>query len=200
MPCKTIARPFRLPLTVLPCAHISGIRHSVRGGSAQIRNPYQSLGMDGKTFSNCPVAVNVLPVTTQDSTLVNATDNFKAQVRAKEAAAEGAFRPERRQRTRMSVHWPVRLLKEGAVSGIQTTTQNLSSSGFYCLSITPLPPGETLICALTVPAYDPRSQERTISLECRALVVRAEAAADGLFGIACRIEDYHLVGDARSGV
>lgn len=84
------------------------------------------------------------------------------------------------------------MLKDGAVSGIHTTTHNLSSSGFYCLSATPLLPGEHLVCVLTVPAYDPRSQERTITLECRALVMRAEATTDGLFGIACRIEDYHL--------
>jgi hypothetical protein len=103
-----------------------------------------------------------------------------------------ALTPERRKRPRTSVHWAVRLLKEGAVSGIHTTTHNLSSSGFYCLSATPLLPGDSLICILTVPAYDPTSQQRTMRLECRAFVMRAEATADGLFGIACRIEDYHL--------
>ena len=76
---------------------------------------------------------------------------------------------------------------------MQSVTQNLSSSGFYCLSRTPLTPGESLLCTLTMPTYDPKSRERTISLECRASVMRAEATAEGLFGIACRIEDYHLV-------
>jgi hypothetical protein len=122
--------------------------------------------------------------------LANATDIFR-QLRTRESA-DCAFTPERRKRPRTSVHWPVRLLKEGAVSGIHTTTHNLSSSGFYCLSATPLLPGESLICIVTVPAYDPRSQERTMRLECRALVIRTEATADGMFGIACRIEDYHL--------
>jgi PilZ domain len=130
--------------------------------------------------------------------LANATDIFRAQLRTRESA-DGAFIPERRKRPRTSVHWPVRLLKEGAVSGIHTTTHNLSSSGFYCLSATPLLPGESLLCILTVPAYDPRSQERTITLECRALVMRAEATPDGLFGIACRIEDYHLAGQDAAG-
>ena len=119
-------------------------------------------------------------------------------MRTRETAA-GVSIPERRKRPRTSVHWPVRLLKEGAASGIHTITHNLSSSGFYCLSATPLLPGEALLCILTVPAYDPRSQERTMTLECRALVMRAEATADGLFGIACRIEDYHLAGQDASG-
>jgi hypothetical protein len=123
--------------------------------------------------------------------LANATDIFRAQLRSRESA-DSAFMPERRKRPRTNVHWPVRLLKNGAVSGIHATTHNLSSSGFYCLSATPLLPGEPLICILTAPAHDPRSQERTITLECRVSVMRTEATADGLFGIACRIEDYHL--------
>jgi hypothetical protein len=122
------------------------------------------------------------------------TDLLTAHPGAKETAApDAAFRPERRRRARTRVHWPVRLLKDGASRFIETVTHNLSSSGFYCLSPVALTPGEALICTLRLPAHDPRSEQRTISLECRALVMRAEATSDGSFGIACRIEDYHLI-------
>jgi hypothetical protein len=76
---------------------------------------------------------------------------------------------------------------------IETVTHNLSSNGFYCFAPSPLKPGGGLICTLKVPAYDPKNEERTLTLECRALVLRVEAVAEGSFGIACRIEDYRLM-------
>jgi PilZ domain-containing protein len=123
----------------------------------------------------------------------NLLDIFTAHAGARELAViESAFRPERRRRARTQVHWPVMLLCDRELNAIETLTQNLSSSGFYCLSSKPLTPGEPLTCVLKIPAYDPTG-ERTVALECKVQVVRAEAAPDGLFGIACRIEDYHLV-------
>jgi hypothetical protein len=124
----------------------------------------------------------------------NFVDIFTEHPGPKETGVhDSVFQPERRKRTRTSVHWPVRLLRDRAAKSIGTVTQNLSSSGFYCLSPAPLTPGELLICILTLPTYDPRSEERRVSLECQALVIRAEAIPDGSFGIACHIEDYHLV-------
>ena len=73
-------------------------------------------------------------------------------------------------------------------------TRNLSSSGFYCLSPTPLTPGETVRCVIRVPAFYPQDAQRHIDLECKAQVVRAEAVVDGSFGIACHIENYRLGG------
>ncbi len=72
-------------------------------------------------------------------------------------------------------------------------TQNLSSTGFYCLSPSPLMPGDYVVCTLKLPAHDPKGEERILALECRVRIMRAEAATDGLFGIACRIEDYRLI-------
>lgn len=102
-------------------------------------------------------------------------------------------RPERRKRARTNVHWPVSLLRDHGFNPIDTVTQNLSSTGFYCLSSTPVAPGAVLRCSLKVPAYDPRGEQRTVTLECRVQVMRSEATQDGSFGIACRIEDYHLI-------
>jgi hypothetical protein len=76
---------------------------------------------------------------------------------------------------------------------IETVTQNLSSTGFYCFSAVPLTPGDPLLCRLKVPAYGPNGEENTLALECRVVVMRAEAATDGVFGVACRIEDYRLI-------
>jgi hypothetical protein len=124
----------------------------------------------------------------------NLIDFFAAHAGSRETAVvESALRPERRRRARTQVHWPVLLLRDRAPDAIETITHNLSSSGFYCFSPTPLAPGESLLCTLKLPAYDPNGQEQTLALECRVLVIRAEAAAGGLFGLACRIEDYHLM-------
>jgi len=127
----------------------------------------------------------------------NPLDIFSAHAGARELAAiESTFRPERRKWARTHVHWPVLLLRNHGADGIDTVTQNLSSNGFYCLSPEPLKPGESLMCTLKLPAHDPKGEERTLALECTVMVMRAEAASEGFFGIACRIDDYHLI---RSG-
>lgn len=101
---------------------------------------------------------------------------------------------ERRQRRRTPVRWPLRLLKETGLPPVETFTENLSSAGFYCLSPVPLTPGETVHCTLRIPTYDPHDQGRRIELECAALVVRAEAAGDDFYGVACHIAEYRLRG------
>ena len=108
--------------------------------------------------------------------------------------AEAASRLDRRERRRTPVRWRLMLSREDGSPEIETITDNLSSSGFYCLSSVPLTPGQSVRCALRVPTYDPHDDERYIELACKALVVRAEAAPDGCYGIACHIEEYHLAG------
>lgn len=126
-------------------------------------------------------------------------DAFTAQHAGKDLeTSKSGWRAERRHRHRTPVHWPLALFRDGASTPIETVTQNLSSTGLYCLSPVPLTPGEKLRCALRVPAYDPHDEERHIIVECTALLVRAEAAADGFFGVACHIEEYHLACDDRA--
>ena len=108
------------------------------------------------------------------------------------AAIEKAF-PDRRARTRTEVHWPVLLLRDHGVNAIETVTENLSSSGFYCYARVPVVPGECLKCSVRIPAHDPKGEERMMMLECSVQVLRTEAAPDGSFGIAFRIEDYRLI-------
>jgi hypothetical protein len=113
---------------------------------------------------------------------------------AQNTARADAQHVERRKRTRIGVHWPLILTRDHAAESIETVTEDLSSDGFYCFSPKPLLPGEVIFCTLKAPTHDPKADRHTIVLECKAVALRAEATVDGLFGIACRIEDYHLIG------
>jgi len=76
---------------------------------------------------------------------------------------------------------------------IATITQDLSSTGFYCLSAVALQPGEVLKCALKVPFHDPNGKHLDRNLECSARVTRVEPQENANhFGIACHIEDYRF--------
>jgi len=108
------------------------------------------------------------------------------------AAGNGWLHLDRRRRARLLVNWP---LVVGGSPGtmVETVTHDLSSDGFYCLAGSPFVPGEVQICTLSVPAYNPDDLTRVLAVQCRVLVVRVEALAkSGLFGIGCRIEDYHV--------
>jgi len=110
------------------------------------------------------------------------------------AAPQQVFHPERRKRVRTTVHWPVVIFRSDSAEGIESTTLNLSSTGFFCLSQLSFDPGESLFCTLRVPSHDPEGRERLWILECRVRVRRAEpAASDGLYGLACEMEDYRLL-------
>jgi hypothetical protein len=101
---------------------------------------------------------------------------------------------ERRRRPRTRVHWPVILFGDRVNETIETSTQNLSSCGFYCLSRRSLVAGEFLFCRLHVPSHEAPRRKSFRILECRVRVTRAEPApTEGLFGIACRIEDYRFL-------
>jgi hypothetical protein len=108
--------------------------------------------------------------------------------------------PERRKRPRTLVHWHVVLFRDRGDEVIETTTQNLSSCGFYCLLGGSLTQGECLFCRLQVPLPESPHRKSFGVLECRVRVTRVEpAAAEGLVGIACRIEDYRFVA-SREGL
>ena len=101
---------------------------------------------------------------------------------------------ERRRRARTRVHWQVLLFRNQAAEAIASTTQDLSSSGFFCITAIPLIPGEVLTCALKVPAHDPNGKHLERNLECKVRVVRvAPQQQESAFGIACHIEDYRFV-------
>jgi len=94
---------------------------------------------------------------------------------------------------RTKVHWPVLLFRNRAGETVESSTQDLSSVGFYCLSRTSFKCGEQLLCVLKIPAHDPCGKDREQTLECSVRVMRVETAAENeLSGIACQIDDYRL--------
>jgi hypothetical protein len=99
---------------------------------------------------------------------------------------------ERRSSVRTKVHWPV-LLRYRSSESVESVTENLSKQGFYCLSQVPIPPDEPLLCWLILPTHDPTGKRTSVVLECDVRVVRSDPGVrDGLFGLACRIDDYRL--------
>ena len=100
---------------------------------------------------------------------------------------------ERRRRVRTRLRWPVLLFREHAgAETIESFTRDLSSNGFFCVSRLRLNEGERLICSITIPTHDPHGKHLARTLECRVQVVRVVPQETGEFGVACRIEDYHL--------
>jgi PilZ domain len=103
------------------------------------------------------------------------------------------FVPEfdRRKHLRSRVRWQVRFLPYGGAIGFVTTTQNLSSGGFYCLAPVPLHSGDLGCCVLEVPTH---RAHRNLLLKCQVRVLhvnRLEAA--GICGVGCQIENYSLL-------
>ena len=104
---------------------------------------------------------------------------------------------ERRKRKRIALHWPVRLFRDPATPSVESTTENLTSNGFYCISKEPFELGERLECIIAIPAGSFGYNESPIRLQCRVRVARVEGQQDG-FGVGCYIEDYDLLTNSRS--
>ena len=103
---------------------------------------------------------------------------------------------ERRKRKRVALHWPVRLFRNADTQSVESTTVNLTSNGFYCVSKEPFRLGEHLDCVIAIPAGSFGYSSSPISLQCRVRVVRVEDEQDGC-GLGCYIEDYDLLINAR---
>lgn len=104
---------------------------------------------------------------------------------------------ERRKRKRIALRWPVRLFRDPAAPSIDTTTENLTSNGFYCISKEPFQMGERLECIIAIPSGSFGYNESLIRLQCRVRVARVEEKRDG-FGLGCYIEDYDLLTGSRA--
>ena len=101
---------------------------------------------------------------------------------------------ERRKKARTRLHWPVLLFRDRPGSdAIESITRDLSSSGFYCWTRIQLVEGEQLICSIKIPTHDPHGKQLERILECSVHVLRVvPQESNDSFGVACRIEDYHL--------
>src|SRR5216684_3832900 len=102
-----------------------------------------------------------------------------------------AFSGNRRKRRRVPVHWPVRLFRQPGKPPVESTTENLSSEGLYCITTEPFRPGERLQCVIVIPGESFGFSESSIRLQCHVTVRRVEPLDRG-FGLGCHIEDYTL--------
>ena len=110
------------------------------------------------------------------------------------AQVENPSPAERRQRARNDLHWSVLLFRNRPAGVVESLTQDLSSSGFYCVTNVAFTPGERVVCTLKIPTHDPTGKHLQRRLECKVRVVRVEPRGpDGLFGLACQIEDYRFI-------
>jgi hypothetical protein len=105
---------------------------------------------------------------------------------------------DRRKRKRVSLHWPVRLFRQSGKLPVESTTENLSSEGLYCISQEPFKQGERLQCMIVIPETVV-GLESPILLECQVTIRRVENLRHG-FGLGCHIEDYSLYHAATSHV
>ena len=96
-----------------------------------------------------------------------------------------------RKRKRVAVHWPVRLWRQREVVPIESTTENLSSEGLYCITQEPFKQGERLQCEIVIPGESFGSSEPFLRLQCHVTVKRVEPVHRG-FGLGCHIEDYSV--------
>jgi PilZ domain len=106
--------------------------------------------------------------------------------------------PEQRNRIRVQVHWPVTFSSPRLSDAVATTTQNLSSEGFYCFAQTALVPGELVACTIMVPSHQPHSPESALLWACRVRIVRVEPGKEsGSYGVGCQIVDSQFLNGAR---
>jgi PilZ domain len=98
---------------------------------------------------------------------------------------------DRRKHKRVALHWPVRISRKPGTRLINSTMQNLSSEGFYCITAEPFTIGERLQCAIVLPVEIVASGT-TVGLQCHLTVRRVENLQEG-FGLGCQIEDYSLL-------
>jgi hypothetical protein len=106
---------------------------------------------------------------------------------------------ERRKRVRAQLHWPISFALPGTSETVETTTQDLSSHGFYCVANARFVPGEARYGILTVPTHHPIGQNRHLHVLCKVRIIRVEVTAErGFYGIGCQIIDYRLVNSAHA--
>jgi hypothetical protein len=111
-----------------------------------------------------------------------------------EVNAPSQFRHERRRRVRSPLHLPVFFFASESREAVETTTQNLSSSGFYCLSAVAFAVNDLAFCYIKIPIYQPNRTERTWTLKCRLRVVHVQFLGEDGYGVGCEIEDYCFLG------
>ena len=106
---------------------------------------------------------------------------------------------DRRRRVRTPLHVPVIFFASEHRDALETKTENLSSSGFYCISPVPFPVDEVTSCYLKIPLYQPNRTEQMLALKCRVRIMRVELLGEVGYGVGCQIEDYCFLKAVEKG-
>jgi len=125
--------------------------------------------------------------------LVDANHSYTGRGSALMKPTNGMLGPavERRKRPRAALRWTVLVTRGSSRHPMETTTINVSADGFYCLLPEAVAAGERVDCTIRIPAHKQDRIDAALCLQCRAQVLRVENyGVPGIFGVACRIEDY----------
>jgi len=105
---------------------------------------------------------------------------------------ENAAGEDRRRGKRMALRCQVSLIRNNGMI-LTSTTENLSSCGFYCQVASRLAPGEELDCYILLPSNGSPVRSQRVVLACRGRVARVEVLPGERFGVGCQIDDYLIV-------
>ena len=100
---------------------------------------------------------------------------------------------DRRRRSRSKVRWPVLIFRGSGPETVESVTEDVSSAGFFCFTESPecaFASGELITCTIRLPKHDVHRNDQTLTLLCKARVVRVVHSSRAAMGIACHIEDY----------
>jgi hypothetical protein len=100
---------------------------------------------------------------------------------------------DRRRGRRLPLRLQTKLIRRSGII-LSTTTENLSSSGFYCHTSERLIPGEEFDCYIML-QLDAAPSLKQVVLLCRGRVARVESVAADVCGAGCEIDDYLLVSE-----
>ena len=100
---------------------------------------------------------------------------------------------DRRRGRRPPLRLQTKLIRRSGMV-LSMTTENLSSSGFYCHTSERLIPGEEFDCSIML-SLDHTTALKKVVLLCRGRVARVEHVAADLCGVGCEIDDYLLVSE-----
>lgn len=106
---------------------------------------------------------------------------------------------DRRMAPRVALSLPVRVVRHDApqdAAAVDGVTANISSNGFSCSVPEHFRVGDRLRCLIRIPWFGAH-REDVVTMDCSARVVRADGD-ESKCNIACRIDDYRIVGPGAS--
>jgi hypothetical protein len=101
--------------------------------------------------------------------------------------------PDRRRRFRVGLSWTVYFWRSNDARPIEGQTRNISSEGLYCVVNQEFIAGEAVTYTLMVPAFHAERRYDIVRLAGRAEVLRFDPLGAGVFGLACRVQDYKVL-------